>query len=890
MCFAYAFVTSFNYLFLHSLLLLALMKKILSLSLLFLGIAGGARSQTCTTTITTYPYLENFDGASAPGWTSGGTASSWALGTPAKSVINAAASGTKAWVTNLNGQYSPSEYSSVESPCFNMTNLIQPVIEMKIWWNSEFSADGAVLQSSIDNGASWQKVGAKGDPNNWYNDNSINGGPGGQPAATAEGWTGRNSTNNGSGGWVTAKHLLTGLGGKPSVKLRIAFGSDVNTLDEGFAFDNFSVYDTPSNDAGVTSITSPLSTVTPTVSQPIVVTVKNYGTSPLTAATLGFSVNNVVQPTFPWTGSVALNATSAPVQIGAFAFPAGVHTVKAWSKLPNGATDGTPANDTTSITVNSCNPLSGNYTINKGGGATATNFTSFTAAAQALIYCGVSNPVTFTVAPNSGPYNEVIHLGTIPGTSATNTVTINGNGNTLTNPTLTSEAAVKLDGTRFVRINGLNILPYTTTTPYVGILLKNNANSNTFSGCTINLNIQSTGTFYGIQLTTGSSSNTFLNNTINGGYYGIHNNGVAATLLNNNQFIGNVVKDAVSYGIHTTYSTNSLIEGNDISRPNRVNAGDFYGVMLNAGNLSAVISKNRIHNTHDAATTTTGAVYGIYTASTATNGNENIIRNNLIYNINNNGGGLYAFYNTGAIGTTGGDGTYYYHNTVSVDNPAFSYSLLRGMYFAAGSTNVQFINNIISFSSPATTKHGIYLQATPVSLLSNGNDYYMGNAGNIGFLATNKVTLADWKGTAYDQNSISVDPTFANLTGFLQPLAAGVNNTGQALATVTTDINGATRSTTTPDAGAYEFTPVANDAGITAILSPTSPVTPGVSQTVQVTLKNFGTATLATAIIEWSINGGSSAKLSLDRLFSQFTSFSPDQHRQPYVPGWYHYY
>src|SRR6186713_2769954 len=162
------------------------MKKLLTLSLLCLGIFGGARAQTCSTTISTYPYVENFDGATAPGWTSGGTNSSWALGTPAKSVINSAASGTKSWVTGLSGQYNLSENSYVESPCFNMSTLVQPVVELKIWWNSEFSWDGAVLQSSIDGGVTWVNVGAKGDPNNWYNDNSINGRPGDQPATIAE--------------------------------------------------------------------------------------------------------------------------------------------------------------------------------------------------------------------------------------------------------------------------------------------------------------------------------------------------------------------------------------------------------------------------------------------------------------------------------------------------------------------------------------------------------------------------------------------------------------------------------------------------------------------------------------------------------------------------------
>src|SRR5688572_10153221 len=243
------------------------MKKLLTLSLLCLGLLNGATAQTCGTTVTTYPYLENFDGATAPGWTSGGPMSSWALGTPASTVINSAASGTKAWVTNLVGPYNNNEKSFVESPCFNLSTLIQPVVEMKIWWNSEFSYDGAVLQSSIDGGTTWQVVGAKGDPNNWYNDNTINGAPGGQPAASAQGWTGRNLTNNGSGGWVTARHVLTGLGGQASVKLRIAFGSEGVLNFEGFAFDDFSVFDTPANDAGVTSITSPVPSVTPLTSQ-----------------------------------------------------------------------------------------------------------------------------------------------------------------------------------------------------------------------------------------------------------------------------------------------------------------------------------------------------------------------------------------------------------------------------------------------------------------------------------------------------------------------------------------------------------------------------------------------------------------------------------------------
>ena len=104
---------------------------------------------------------------------------------------------------------------------------------MGVWYESEFSWDGMVLQSSIDGGTSWQNVGAQGDPTNWFNDGTIGGAPGGQQV----GWTGA------SGGWLAASHELTGLGGQASVFLRVAFAADGSGQDEGAAFDSVSIYD-----------------------------------------------------------------------------------------------------------------------------------------------------------------------------------------------------------------------------------------------------------------------------------------------------------------------------------------------------------------------------------------------------------------------------------------------------------------------------------------------------------------------------------------------------------------------------------------------------------------------------------------------------------------------
>ena len=198
--------------------------------------------------INTFPYLEKFENGPG-GWEAeNGANGTWELATPAATTIVGAASGQNAWVTNATGNYNNSDNSSVVSPCFDFTSLSPGSwVAMKVWWNAEFSWDGANLQYSFD-GITWTNIGAFGDPNNWYTDNSINGAPGG----SQEGWSGRESSGNGSGGWVNASHPLDDVtfGGQPSVIFRVNFGSDGSVIDEGFAFDNFAIGVPPTVDLG----------------------------------------------------------------------------------------------------------------------------------------------------------------------------------------------------------------------------------------------------------------------------------------------------------------------------------------------------------------------------------------------------------------------------------------------------------------------------------------------------------------------------------------------------------------------------------------------------------------------------------------------------------------
>ncbi|MGZ4036555.1 MAG: PKD domain-containing protein, partial [Bacteroidia bacterium] len=181
-----------------------------------------------------------------------GTASDWAWGTPAHPSISSAGGGTKSWcIGGLTGSfYNLGELSTLTGPCYDFSSLSYPWISLKIYWECEFKWDGLVLQSSINNGLSWQNVGAFGDPNdcntaNWYTYGNISNLTS-LPAGQRCGWTGRVgptsgscSGGNGSGGWVTAKHCLTGLANQPNVKFRFVFGSGTTCNNyDGIAIDD----------------------------------------------------------------------------------------------------------------------------------------------------------------------------------------------------------------------------------------------------------------------------------------------------------------------------------------------------------------------------------------------------------------------------------------------------------------------------------------------------------------------------------------------------------------------------------------------------------------------------------------------------------------------------
>lgn len=220
----------------------------------------------CSSTISSFPYLEHFN-SSDGGFVAGGSGSSWAWGTPSKPIINSAAGGSgSCWVTGtLTGSaYNDGEASWLQSPCFDFTALPYPYISFSIWWETERRFDGAALQYSINGGSSWENIGDASSclDSNWYNFtagvtylNSLGGGSG-WSGTTAPG-SGNCQTGNGSGAWVTAGKAVPELAGKNSVIFRFIFGAGTqcNSFD-GVGIDNFSIQSARANTGSISSVCS----------------------------------------------------------------------------------------------------------------------------------------------------------------------------------------------------------------------------------------------------------------------------------------------------------------------------------------------------------------------------------------------------------------------------------------------------------------------------------------------------------------------------------------------------------------------------------------------------------------------------------------------------------
>lgn len=228
------------------------------------------------------PYTQDFENWSG-GWKVEETSisPSWAFGVPNGPVLNSAASGQNAWVTNLTGNYNPSERSYLNSPCFDFSDLTDdPVMEFSIFYVTETNYDGAWLEMSLNGGTNWTKVGALNEGQNWYNINNTT-------QSFGNVWAGTST-----GGWISARHGLTGTAGQSDVRLRFGFGSDPSVQYSGVGIDDIHIFIPLAKDLAASAVqTSGAQNECGIASDEVTFSFTNAGTQPQAFFSVAYSVN-----------------------------------------------------------------------------------------------------------------------------------------------------------------------------------------------------------------------------------------------------------------------------------------------------------------------------------------------------------------------------------------------------------------------------------------------------------------------------------------------------------------------------------------------------------------------------------------------------------------------
>jgi hypothetical protein len=473
--------------------------------------------------------------------------------------------------------------------------------------------------------------------------------------------------------------------------------------------------------------------------------------------------------------------------------------------------------------------LGGNtYTIDNNQPTGGTNFISF-ADAMIALGCGITGPVIFNVAPNSGPYNEQIVVPQIGGASVVNTVTFNGNGATISHTSSGpgERAVIKLDGADYITINDLNI-EVTGATGFeygYGVHIIHNADFNTIKNCNIHVNTTvatyNSNAYAGIIINGHAEDpiginysdcdvNAITDNTITGGYYGIVLLGNSeSSTITGNMITGNIIKDPYVYGIYAGYNSIAMIEGNDISRPERVGAGDFTGIMLSGYNASLLVMGNKIHDAFNAEQDATASAAAISVQGCDPGeGSEVIVANNVVYRFRTEGSQY-------GIKASASGYVKFQHNTIAMDfaNATCDGCGVYGFYQdSTTARKLDLSNNIISLNgSGESVIEAVHFTNGVDSTTFVNNDYYIAPAvsGNADIGSINDQTYSNlllWKiGVLGDLLSVSKDPKYQDPTsGNMRPTNASLDNAGLQMG-ILVDINGTLRNLTTPDVGAYEF-------------------------------------------------------------------------------------
>ncbi|MFO8087247.1 MAG: T9SS type A sorting domain-containing protein [Bacteroidales bacterium] len=494
--------------------------------------------------------------------------------------------------------------------------------------------------------------------------------------------------------------------------------------------------------------------------------------------------------------------------------------------------------------------MSGVYTIGDTTGGMYYDFLSFNQALNALNTATVCGDVIFEVA--SDTYYETLEINEIPGVNASSTVTFTSITGDSTDvilegaPGSSTSGVLFLNEADFISFSHMTIRVSASASAGRTIYVDGGATHNKILNCIVETQSNTSSAFVALY-SSGSDDhyNEFRNNHFKNGYYTIYWRGSGtSTPKKSTIFENNIIEGFYYYGLYLYYNDSIMVKNNKFY--NRQNSSTNYTLYsyytfngFEIGNNEIIINDPTDGGTKYGMRLYYSNYYPYYDPSDA----PGLVYNNMIY-INNTGSkyGIYSYYNNDVK---------FYYNTVHLDG--HSGYTVRPIYQSNSTSNTEgesFLNNI--FINEIGGQAAYYNTPATIQQCDYNNYYTSGNT--LAYWNGDHNTLADLQNASgMDTNSVNLLPQFEAL-GNLRLADLQLAEKGIAVPEVTRDIDGKLRSTPSTTIGAHERYLVPIDVGVAEILSPKDSIKADQPQAVAALIKNYGTDTIHTFDVKYSIN------------------------------------